>query len=68
MGHSHFFLGFYKDIKIAIEGIKIKYLIFIIKVEDYNLILSQSFWNFIKFSQKYKLNKILGIIMHLHMH
>lgn len=65
-GHSHFFLSFYEDVEVVIEGFKMRYPIFVIKASDHNIVLSQYFLNFIKFSQKYKLDRIFSIITHLY--
>lgn len=50
IGHSHFFLGFCKNIKIAIKRLKIRHAIFMVEARDHNLVVSQSFLNFVKFS------------------
>lgn len=64
--HSYLFLGFYKDVQIIIEELKIRRPIFIIEQGDHNLILGQLFLNSIKFSQEYKPDDILNIIIHLY--
>lgn len=56
------FFGLCKDIKIAIKELKIKYPIFMVKQRNYNLILSQSFLNLIKYSQEYKSSDILTLL------
>lgn len=40
---------FYKDIKVAIKEFKTRNLILIIEASNYDLVLSQSFLNFVKF-------------------
>lgn len=62
------FLGFYEDFKVAIRGLKTKHLIFVVETGDHELILSQSFLNFIKFSQNYKLVRIFGTIIYLYIY
>lgn len=37
--YNKLFLGLCKDIKVAIKGLKTRYLMFVIKIKDYNLIL-----------------------------
>lgn len=66
--YSCSFFGFCEDIEVVIRGLKIKYLIFIIEARNYNLILDQSFLNSIKFSQKYKPDKIFDIITYLYIY
>lgn len=36
--HSWLFLRLYKDIKVVIEGPKVKHPIFVIKIRDHNLL------------------------------
>lgn len=62
IGHNHLFLGFCKDVGIIIEGLKIKYSIFVIEQKDHDLVLSQPFLNLIKFSQEYKLYGIFALL------
>lgn len=66
--HSHSFLGFYKDVKVVIEGFKTRHPIFIIETRDHNFVLEQSFLNSVKFSQKYKPDKIFDIITYVYLH
>lgn len=49
-GHSQPFCGFCKDVEVTIGELKTRYPIFMIKSEDNNLMLGQSFWNFAQFS------------------
>lgn len=65
-GHSHPFLGLCENVEVAIRRLKTKHPIFVVEVGDYDLVLGQSFLNFVKFNQKYKSTRIFGIIMHLH--
>lgn len=44
------FLNLCEDIKVAISGLKTRHLIFVIKVENHDLVLEQPFLNAIKFS------------------
>lgn len=62
--HSRLFLGLCEDVKVAIRGLKTRYPIFVVEVKDYKLVLGQPFLNFVKFSQKYKLDEIFGTITH----
>lgn len=62
--HSQLFLDLCKDVKIAIGGLKTRHSIYVIEVEDHDLVLEQPFLNAVKFSQYYKQNKILGSITH----
>lgn len=62
--HRRLFLGLCKDIKVAIDGFKIRHLIFVIEIRDYNLDLEQPFLNAVKFSQDYKLNSVFRSITH----
>lgn len=48
--NSQLFLHFCEDIKIAIKSLRIRYSNFILKTEDYNLVLDQLLLKFIKFS------------------
>ena len=59
-----FIVDLYKDMEVAIEGLTIKNTIFVIKTGDYDLVLDQSFLNFVKFNQEYKLYRIFSIIIH----
>lgn len=68
IGYNYLFLSFCKDVKMVIRKFKIKYLIFIIEIRDYDFVLKQSFLNLIKFSQKYKSDKIFSIIIHLYIY
>lgn len=54
--------------KIAIKKIKIRDLIFEIKVEDHDHVLGQLFLNSVKFSPEYKPDEIFGTIAPLYMH
>ena len=67
-GHSWPFLVFCKDVEVAIGGLKTRYPIFEIEIGDQDLVLGQPFFNSVKFSQKYKLDGILGNITHPHTH
>lgn len=64
--HNYFFLCLCEDIEIAIKGLKIRHLIFIVEQRDHYLILSQLFLNLVKFSQKYKPDSIFETITHLY--
>ena len=64
-GHSRSYLGFCKDIEVAIGGLKTRYPIFVIKHRDYDLVLGQLFLNSVKFSKEYKPDSIFDIITHL---
>lgn len=68
MEYSHTFFSLYKDIKVAIKRLKIRYPIFIVKARDYDLVIGQLFLNFVKFYQKYKSDKIFDTIIHLHIY
>lgn len=65
--YSHFFLSFYEDVEIVIKRFKIRYPIFVIEASNHDIVLSQYFLNFVKFSPKYKLDRIFSIITHLYM-
>lgn len=67
-GHNLPFLRLYEDIEIAIRGVQIKYLIFVVEARDYDLVLGQLFLNFVKFSQKYKPDEIFDTITYLHIY
>ena len=67
-GYSRFFLGLCEDVEIAIEGLKTRHPIFIVKARGHNFSLGQPFLNFMKFSQEYKLDGIFGTITHLNTH
>lgn len=60
--YSRSFLGLCKDVEIIIEGLKLRYPIFIVEASIYNLVWGQSFLNFVKFSQKYKPDRIFNTI------
>lgn len=62
--HSYTFHGLCKDVKVTIERLKTRYPIFVAKYGDYDLVLGQPFLNLVKFSKKYKLDSIFGIITH----
>lgn len=59
-------MDLYKNVEIAITRFMIRYLIFVIKIKDYNLVLNQLYLKFIKFYQKYKSDKIFSSITHFH--
>ncbi len=67
-GHIRSFLDLCGDVEIAIERLKTRHPILVVKTSDHNLVLGQSFLNSIKFSQKYKPERIFGTIMHPQMH
>lgn len=50
INHNFSLLDFYKNVKITMKKLKIKYSIFIIKHKNYNLVLGKLFSNLIKFS------------------
>lgn len=60
--HTRFFSVPFKDIEVVITGLKIRRLILIIEVRDYNLVLKQQFLNMVKFSQDYKPDGVFGSI------
>lgn len=64
MGHSCPFLGFCEDVELAIGGFKTRHPIFVVETGDHDLVLSQPFLNFVKFSQEYKPDRIFGTITH----
>lgn len=68
MGYNRLFLVIYENIEIAIKEFQIRHIIFVIEIGDYDLVLGQLFLNFMKFNQKYKLDKIYDIITYLHTH
>lgn len=39
INYSKSFLGLYKDVEVVINSLKTRYLIFVVKIEDYDLIL-----------------------------
>lgn len=47
--HSQHSFSFYKNIKIAIGRLKIRYSIFVIEIKNYDLILDSTFSNFVMF-------------------
>lgn len=65
---SQSFFTLCEDVKIAIRELKTRHLIFVVKAEDNNLLLSQLFLYSMKFSQKYKPDGIFGKITHLHIY
>lgn len=66
ISHNYLFFCLCKNVEITIKELKTRYLIFIVKQKDYNLILDLLFLNLIKFSQKYKSNNIFSIITHFY--
>lgn len=66
--HNCSFLGLCNDVKVVIEGFKTRYPIFVIEIEDYNLVLEQLFLNLVKFSQEYKADRTFGTITQLYFH
>lgn len=64
--YSCFFLCFCENVKVVIGKFKTKHPIFVVEANNHNLILGQTFLNFIKFSQKYKPDKIFGTIIYSH--
>ena len=67
-GHSWLFLRLCKNIEITLGELKTKHPIFVIEAGDHNLILGQLFLNSVKFSQKYKPDRMFNIITYLYMH
>lgn len=49
-GHSQLLLDLCKDVKVVVNGLKIRHSIFVIEHKNHNLILRQSFLNSVKFS------------------
>lgn len=39
ISYNRSFLGLYKDVEVVINSLKTRYLIFVIKIEDYDLVL-----------------------------
>ncbi len=68
IGHSHFFLDLYEDVEVAMGELKTKHPIFVVEAGDHDLVLGQSFWNFVKLSQKYKPGGIFSTITYPHTH
>ena len=66
IGHSHLFFGLFEDVKVVIGGLKTRNPIFVVKAEDHDLMLGQTFLNFVRFSQKYKPDGIYSTIIHLY--
>lgn len=60
--YSYAFLSLYEDTKFAIERLKTKNLIFVVKYGDHDLVLDQSFLNLVKFKQKYKFIAFLVLL------
>lgn len=52
---------------IAIGRVKRRYSVFVIETGDYDLVLGQSFLNFIKFCQEYKQDRKFGTIKYPYM-
>ena len=48
--HSRSFLGFSEDVEVAIKKLKTRHPIFVLEAGDHDLVLGQSFLNFVKFS------------------
>ena len=63
-GHSQLFLGFCKDVEVAIGGLKTRHPIFVVEYGDYDLVLGQPFLNTLKFRQEYKPEGVFGTITH----
>lgn len=68
MDHSWVFSSLCESIKVIIERFKINHPIFIVDTRDYDLIIGQLFLNVIKFSEKYELDRIFNILMHLYIY
>lgn len=66
--YSGFFFGFCEDIEIVLEEFKTRHLIFVIEAGDHDLVLGQFFLNSVKFSQKYKLDRIYDTIIYLYIY
>lgn len=49
-GYNYFFLGFCKNVKIVIKGLKTRHLISVFEQRDHDLVLDQFFLNLVKFS------------------
>ena len=50
MSHNQPFLRLCEDVEVAIEGLKTRHPIFVVKAEDHDLVLGQLFLNSMKFS------------------
>ena len=64
--HSRPFLGLCEDLNIGIGELKTRHPIFVMEAEDHDLVLSQLFLKFVKFSHEYKLDGIFGTITYLY--
>lgn len=62
--YSRFFLGLCEDVEVAIGGLKIRHPIFVVEIEDHNLVLGQPFLNAVKFGQDYKSDRVFGAIIY----
>ena len=63
-GYSCLFLGFCKDVEVAIGGLKTRHPIFVLEYGDYDLVLGQPFLNTVKFWQEYRSEGVFGTITH----
>lgn len=55
------------DVKVIIQRLKTRHLIFIVNTNDHNFISGHLVLNYGKLCQKYKPDKIFNTIMHLYM-
>lgn len=66
IGDRYPVIGVCQEFETGMMELKARHPIFGVKADDYDLILSQSFLNSIKFSQKYKSNWIFVLIVFLY--
>lgn len=63
-----FFIGLGKDIQIFLGRLNKRYQIFVIENREYNCMLDQLCFNFVKFNDEYMSNKILSTISYQYMY
>lgn len=64
ISHSRLFLGLCENVEVVIGRLKTRHPIFVVEHRDYDLVLGQLFLNSVKFSQKYKPDRIFGTMTH----